>query len=127
MLGSDTNGSCTATESSLFDLNLPSIAIPNLKSSETVSRTVTNVGQPDAVYKASVEPPAGVDMLVEPLTLVFGMDTSSQSFKVTFKAMRKIQGDYSFGNLVWHDGGSHLVRIPIAVRVVIKDSYSTVS
>ncbi|KAM0859633.1 hypothetical protein ACQ4PT_047064 [Festuca glaucescens] len=127
MLGSDTNGSCTATESSLFDLNLSSIAIPSLKSSETVSRTVTNVGQPDAVYKASVEPPAGVDMLVEPMTLVFGTDTSSESFKVTFKAMRKIQGDYSFGNLAWHDGGSHFVRIPVAVRVVIEDSYSTVS
>jgi hypothetical protein len=66
-------------------------------------------------------------MVVEPITLVFGTDTSSQSFKVTFKAMRKIQGDYSFGNLVWHDGGSHFVRIPIAVRVVIEDSYSTVS
>jgi hypothetical protein len=127
MLGSDTNGTCTATASSLFDLNLPSIAIPSLKSSETVSRTVTNVGQPDAVYKGFVEPPAGIDMLVEPMMLVFGKDTSSQSFKVTFKATRKIHGDYSFGNLAWHDGGSHWVRIPIAVRVVIEDSYSTVS
>uniref|UniRef100_A0ACD6A2I1 Uncharacterized protein n=1 Tax=Avena sativa TaxID=4498 RepID=A0ACD6A2I1_AVESA len=127
MVGSDANDSCAATESSLFDLNLPSIAIPNLKSSETVSRTVTNVGQPDAVYKAFVEPPAGVDMMVEPMMLVFGKDTSSRSFKVTFKATRKFQGDYSFGNLSWHDGGSHWVRIPIAVRVVIQDSYSTVS
>lgn len=65
MLGSDTNSSCIATHKSLFDLNLPSIAIPNLKSSETVSRTVTNVGQVDSVYKAFVEPPAGVDMLVK--------------------------------------------------------------
>lgn len=127
MVGSDSNGSCTATESSLFDLNLPSIAIPNLKSSETISRTVTNVGQPDAVYKAFAEPPAGVDMLVEPRMLVFDKDMISRSFKVTFKATRKIQGDYSFGNLAWHDGGTHWVRIPIAIRVVIEDSYSTVS
>ena len=127
MVGSDRNDSCMGAEISLFDLNLPSIAIPNLKSSQTVSRIVTNVGQPEAVYKAFVEPPAGVDMLVDPMMLVFGKDTSSQSFKVTFKATRKIQGDYSFGNLAWHDGGSHWVRIPIAVRVVIKDSYSTVS
>uniref|UniRef100_A0A8R7Q2C1 Subtilisin-like protease fibronectin type-III domain-containing protein n=1 Tax=Triticum urartu TaxID=4572 RepID=A0A8R7Q2C1_TRIUA len=127
MLGSDTNSSCIATQKSLFDLNLPLIAIPNLKSSETVSRTVTNVGQADSVYKAFVEPPAGVDMLVKPMVLVFGKDTSSQSFKVSFKETRKIQGDYSFDNLVWHDGGSHWVRIPIAVRVVIDDLYSTVS
>lgn len=119
--------SCPTIERPLLDLNLPSIAIPNLKTSETVSRTVTNVGQPDAVYKASFDPPVGVDMSVEPLTLVFGKKGRSQSFKVTFKASRKVQGDYAFGNLVWHDGGSHRVRIPIAVRVIIEDSYSAVS
>ena len=91
--------------------------IPNLKTSETVSRTVTNVGQPDAVYKAFFEPPTGVHMSVEvePTVLVFGKKKRSQSFKVTFRAMHKIQGDCSFGNLVWHDGGRHWVRIPIAV------------
>lgn len=127
MVGSNGNSSCTAIERSLYDLNLPSIAIPNLKTSETVSRTVTNVGQPDAVYNAFFEPPNGIDMLVEPRTLVFRKDIRSQSFKVTFKATRKIQGDYTFGNLAWHDGGSHWVRIPIAVRVVMQDFYSTVS
>ncbi|XP_062225103.1 subtilisin-like protease SBT3.5 [Phragmites australis] len=124
--GSDIiDSSCPTIERSLMDLNLPSITIPNLKTSETVSRTVTNVGQPDAVYKALFEPPTGVDMSVEPPMLVFGKKMS-RSFKVTFKATRKIHGDYSFGNLVWHDGGSHWVRIPIAVRVVIQNSYSTV-
>ncbi|KAK3118682.1 hypothetical protein QOZ80_9BG0704040 [Eleusine coracana subsp. coracana] len=123
--GSDIDSSCPTIKRSLLDLNLPSISIPNLKTSETVSRTVTNVGQPDAVYKAFFEPPAGVDMSVEPTILVFSKKRSL-SFKVTFKAARKIQGDYSFGNLVWRDEDNHSVRIPIAVRVVIEDSYSTV-
>uniref|UniRef100_K3ZMM6 Subtilisin-like protease fibronectin type-III domain-containing protein n=1 Tax=Setaria italica TaxID=4555 RepID=K3ZMM6_SETIT len=122
---SDTEGTCPVIERSLLNLNLPSIAIRNLKTSETVLRTVTNVGQPDAVYKAFFEPPTGVEMSVEPTMLMFGKKRS-QSFKVTFKAMHKVQGDYSFGNLVWHDGGSHWVRIPIAVRVVIQNLYSTV-
>lgn len=122
---SDTEGICPVIERSLLNLNLPSIAIPNLKTSETVLRTVTNVGQPDAVYKAFFEPPTGVEMSVEPTMLMFGKKRS-QSFKVTFKAMHKVQGDYSFGNLVWHDEGSHWVRIPIAVRVVIQNLYSTV-
>lgn len=41
--GSDIESSCPTIERSLLDLNLPSIAIPNLKTSETVLRTVTNV------------------------------------------------------------------------------------
>uniref|UniRef100_A0A0E0R6L8 Subtilisin-like protease n=1 Tax=Oryza rufipogon TaxID=4529 RepID=A0A0E0R6L8_ORYRU len=127
MIGSNTNRSCTAIESSLFDLNLPSIAIPNLKTSQTISRTVTNVGQPDVVYKAFLQPPAGIDMLVKPKMLVFDKNTRSQCFKVTFKARQKFQGDYTFGSLAWHDGSSHWVRIPIAIRAVIEDFYSTVS
>jgi len=84
--GLGVNGNCTTPKASVADLNLPSIAIPNLKASETVMRTVTNVGQTDAVYKAFFQPPPGVEMSVEPSVLVF-------------KAMRWIQGDYMFGTM----------------------------
>ncbi|TKV99926.1 hypothetical protein SEVIR_8G076032v4 [Setaria viridis] len=73
---SDTEGICPVIERSLLNLNLPSIAIPNLKTSETVSRAVTNVGQPDAVYKAFFKPPTGVEMSVEPTMLMFGKKRS---------------------------------------------------
>ncbi|KAL5213697.1 hypothetical protein ABZP36_002849 [Zizania latifolia] len=118
---------CTTAKGSLADLNLPSIAIPNLRTFQSAARTVTNVGQLDAVYKAFLEPPAGVEMAVEPPVLVFSKDRRVQSFKVTFKTRRKVQGDYTFGSLAWHDGGSHWVRIPIAVRIVIQDIYSKIS
>uniref|UniRef100_A0A0D9W1W8 Subtilisin-like protease n=1 Tax=Leersia perrieri TaxID=77586 RepID=A0A0D9W1W8_9ORYZ len=125
-LGSKDN--CTTEKGSVTDLNLPSIAIPNLRTSETAVRTVTNVGdQHDAVYKAFFETPAGVEMTVEPSVLVFSNEKKVQSFKVTFKATCKVQGDYTFGSLAWHDGGSHWVRIPIAVRVVIDEIYSKIS
>ncbi|KAF7056719.1 hypothetical protein CFC21_064099 [Triticum aestivum] len=116
------NNNCTPP-----DLNLPSIAIPGLKTSVTVVRTVTNVGQPNAVYKAFLEPPPGVKMAVEPAVLVFSNARRMQSFKVIFRATRRIQGSYTFGSLAWHDGGAHLVRIPIAVRVVIEELYSDAS
>ncbi|KAF0891569.1 hypothetical protein E2562_010563 [Oryza meyeriana var. granulata] len=118
---------CTTTKGSLADLNLPSIAIPNLRTFQAATRTVTNVGQVNAVYKAFLQPPAGVEMAVEPPVLVFSKERRVQSFSVTFKATRKMQGDYRFGSLAWHDGGSHWVRIPIAVRIVIEEVYSKIS
>lgn len=120
--GLGSNKNCTPP-----DLNLPSIAIPGLKTSVTVVRTVTNVGQPNAVYKAFLEPPPGVKMAVEPAVLVFSNARRVQSFQVTFRATRRIQSSYTFGSLAWHDGGAHLVRIPIAVRVVIEELYSDAS
>lgn len=110
-----------------YNLNLPSIAIPNLKTSISVWRTVTNVGQTDAVYKAFFQSPAGVEMSVEPSLLFFNKENKMRSFKVTFKATRKLQGSYMFGSLAWHDGGSHWVRVPIAVRTTIDDLYSEIS
>lgn len=125
--GLGANGSCTAPKGSTYDLNLPSIAIHGLRTYVTVVRTVTNVGQPNAVYKAFFQPPPGVKMAVEPAMLVFTNARKVQSFKVTFMATRRIQGGYTFGSLTWHDGGAHWVRIPIAVRVAIEEFYSDVS
>uniref|UniRef100_A0A0E0KMB3 Subtilisin-like protease n=1 Tax=Oryza punctata TaxID=4537 RepID=A0A0E0KMB3_ORYPU len=127
MGGLATGGNCTTTRGSITDLNLPSIAIPDLRTFQAVTRTVTNVGHVNTVYKAFLQPPAGVEMVVEPLVLMFSKEKKVQSFKVTFKATRRVQGDYRFGSLAWHDGGSHWVRIPIAVRIVIEDIYSKIA
>ncbi|XP_040379076.1 subtilisin-like protease SBT3.9 [Oryza brachyantha] len=125
-LGSGDN--CTTAKGSVADLNLPSIAIPDLRTFQAATRTVTNVGgQANAIYRAFLQAPAGVEMAVEPPVLVFTKDRRVQSFRVTFRATRRVQGDYRFGSLAWHDGGSHWVRIPIAVRIVIQDIYSKIS
>ncbi|KAF0891579.1 hypothetical protein E2562_010571 [Oryza meyeriana var. granulata] len=117
------NSSC---EFEFRKMNLPSIAIPYLKAPTTVLRTVTNVGQADAVYKAVVQSPPGVQILVEPSVLQFSQGKKKQSFKVTFSMTHKVQGSYLFGSLAWHDGGAHYVRIPIAVRPVVFDNYADV-
>ncbi|KAL5214810.1 hypothetical protein ABZP36_003962 [Zizania latifolia] len=113
-------------ESEYLNLNLPSIAIPNLKAPTSVVRTVTNVGQADAVYKVIVQSPPGVQISVEPSVLIFSQGKNKHSFKVTFNMTHKVQGSYLFGSLAWHDGGSHYVRIPIAVRPVVSDNYADV-
>ncbi|XP_038982196.1 subtilisin-like protease SBT3.5 [Phoenix dactylifera] len=114
---------CGSELEPLYYLNLPSIAIPNLKDTVTIWRTVTNVGKVDAIYEAVLQPPPGVHMLAEPSTLEFNAENKMRTFKVTFTSIHKVQGDYMFGSLTWWDG-FHSVRIPIAIRVVIEDFYA---
>lgn len=113
---------CGTYMGELYQLNLPSIAVPDLKESITVRRTVTNVGPVEATYQAVVEAPTGVDVSVEPSVITFTRDTSrSVVFTVRFTAKRRVQGGYTFGSLTWSDGNTHSVRIPIATRIVIQD------
>ena len=104
-----------------MNLNLPSISIPNLKQSLTVTRTVTNVGPVNSVYVAHVQPPARVSVRVHPPRLVFNSTVKKLKFKVSFCTLIRTQGRYSFGNLFWEDG-VHVVRIPLVVRIVIRES-----
>ncbi|KAH7664672.1 Peptidase S8 subtilisin-related protein [Dioscorea alata] len=118
---------CDVLTVPLYYLNVPSIAIPDLRTTQNVWRTVFNVGNVDATYKAMVEPPSGIKMVVEPSVLVFDAKKKMNSFKVTFTTTRKVQGLYTFGSLTWVDGKGHSVRSPIAVRTVIYDNYSDAS
>ncbi|KAG1354754.1 subtilisin-like protease SBT3.9 [Cocos nucifera] len=115
---------CPITSSAL-DLNLPSIVIPNLKGSVTITRTMTNIGPANSVYEALVHPPRGIEMEVMPLILEFNSTISSISFTVTFTPGRRVHSDYRFGSLTWTDG-VHVVRSPVAVRVIIYDSYADI-
>ncbi|OVA04692.1 Peptidase S8/S53 domain [Macleaya cordata] len=108
-----------------LDLNLPSISIPNLKKTTTITRTVTNVGPINSVYKALVQSPHGVNMIVKPETLSFNSSTRSLTFRVKFSSTQKLQGVYTFGSLTWTDG-VHFVRSPVAVRVITFESYTDV-
>ncbi|KAF5178745.1 Subtilisin-like protease [Thalictrum thalictroides] len=115
--------SCTKKKNLGLDLNLPSISIPKLRRAVTVSRTVTNVGPTNSVYKALVQSPHGIRMTVNPRTLFFNSTSVNLTFQVKFSSTQKVHGDYSFGSLTWTDG-QHIVRIPIAVRVIKFESYA---
>ncbi|KAL2460081.1 Subtilase family protein [Abeliophyllum distichum] len=117
-----TNAPCRGTANFLANFNLPSITIPQLKNCMTVSRTVTNVGPDISIYTAMIQSPPGTDVVVKPPILTFSSDVKKLKFKVTFCSLLRVQGTYSFGNLLWDDG-SHVVRIPLIVRSIVEEYY----
>ncbi|KAL1328639.1 hypothetical protein HN51_038457 [Arachis hypogaea] len=113
-----TTRSCEKQKYQGLNLNLPSISVPNLKKAAKVTRTVTNVGNITAVYRAIVKEPYGIEVRVEPQILSFNSDTTILSFSVMLHSTQKVHnGDYRFGSLTWTDG-KHSVRTPLAVRTI---------
>jgi subtilisin family serine protease len=97
-------------------LNYPSIGIAELAGTQTVERTVTNVG-PAGTYTASVDAPAGITVSVSPSSLTLA-EGESGTFEVTFTATSSAAfGSWAFGSLTWNDG-AHNVRSPMAVKPV---------
>lgn len=108
------------------NLNYPSIAASFSSSSmgvasKTLMRTVTNVGDTNAVYKVKVDAPKGTTVVVKPAKLVFTERIRKLSYFVTVKVVRKniVMGDAGalFGSLSWMDG-KHVVRSPIVVTQI---------
>ena len=99
---------------SLTNLNYPSITVPNLSHSITVTRTLKNVGSP-GTYRVGVQKPSGISVTVEPRSLKFKKIGEEKIFNVTLRIKAKAAKDYVFGNLVWSDT-KHYVRSPIVVQ-----------
>lgn len=114
---SETPYTCPSEKISLTNFNYPSITVPNLNGSITVTRTVKNVGSP-ATYSAQIFKPAGISVVVKPKSLKFKKIGEEKTFKVTLKS-KKGRGvkDYVFGQLKWSDG-KHYVRSPITIRTI---------
>ncbi|KAF8096982.1 hypothetical protein N665_0298s0046 [Sinapis alba] len=106
---------CSTPLPSVLDVNYPAITIPNLNGEVTVTRTVTNVGPVDSVYRAVVEAPEGVKIVVEPETLVFNSSTKKLVFQVRVSTSHKSDTGYFFGSFIWTDGTRNVV-IPLSVR-----------
>lgn len=106
---------CPIKRPSILDINLPSITIPSLRNSITVTRTVTNVGAPKSVYEATIDPPLGTVVSVNPNPLVFNSTVNILTFKITISTTHQMNTGYYFGSLTWTDT-VHAVRIPLSVR-----------
>ncbi|KAJ7562652.1 hypothetical protein O6H91_03G078600 [Diphasiastrum complanatum] len=105
------------------NLNYPSFSAVLDQSSSpvlttTLSRTVTNVGDPSSVYTAEIIAPAGMQISVKPEKLVFADLHQKLSYSLTIVAdrLKLLPGDSEteFGFLTWSDG-SHQVQSPIVV------------
>ncbi|KAK9138121.1 hypothetical protein Sjap_008715 [Stephania japonica] len=105
---------------SAADLNYPSISVPNLRDSYSVTRTLTNVGRPRSIYKAFWSSPVGINVTVSPKLLVFKKYGEKVNFTVNFKVTAPSKG-YRFGTLTWRRGKLR-VSSPLVVRVVSSDS-----
>ncbi|KAG2719647.1 hypothetical protein I3760_03G275100 [Carya illinoinensis] len=102
---------------SLANLNYPSITIAKLSDSITVTRTLKNVGSP-GTYRAHVQEPSGILVIVKPETLKFRKVDEEKSFNITLMVREaKASEDYVFGRLIWSDG-KHSVKSPIVVKAV---------
>jgi hypothetical protein len=113
---------CPIEEPSILNINLPSITIPNLRNSITLTRTVTNVGASNSIYRVMIEPPFGTSVSVKPNVLVFNHKTKKITFTVTVTTAYQVNTEYSFGSLTWTDG-VHIVRSPLSVRTEFLQPY----
>ena len=108
---------CASSYKTNTNINYPSITVSNLKSTMTIKRTVRNVGQnKNTIYFASIVKPAGVEVVIWPRILFFSWFKEENSYYVTLKPLKKSQGRYDFGEIVWSDG-CHRVRSPLVVLV----------
>ena len=105
-----------AQPSKIYNLNYPSITVSAPKGSATVRRTVTNVAEGPVTYKAKVQSPVGISVLVEPAELHFSTSGEKKTFNVSLKPVNSSGGQYVFGSLAWNNA-KHLVASPIVVNV----------
>lgn len=98
-------------------LNYPAILVPTLKSTFSVSRTLTNVRKlrQKTTYRAVVTTPRGIEVSVHPHRIAFNHYGQKVNFTVTFKISAPSQG-YVFGYLQWKHRSSR-VTTPLIVRV----------
>jgi len=119
-------GDCAILESFGFstdssNLNLPSIGVADLVATQTVQRTVTNVGTRRARYEVSVRKPPGINVDVAPSVLRLNPGESA-TYEVTFTVRpNALINAWAFGSLTWSDNRQE-VRSPIAVRPVKLDA-----
>ncbi|XVF20655.1 hypothetical protein REPUB_Repub12eG0020200 [Reevesia pubescens] len=111
----DTN--CESVFKTNANVNYPSISVSNLQSTTTIKRIVRNVGWGNtAIYYGIAKEPNGVQVVIWPRVLIFSPLKQEISYYITLKPLKKSQGRYDFGEIVWSDG-FHYVRSPLVVHV----------
>lgn len=99
------------------DLNLASIAIGGLAGSQSITRTVTNVGEDTETYDFAFTGLTGVDVVADPSSFTLNPG-ESQTFTVTFTVTSAALNTYATGFIFWNGDQGHVVRSPVAVKPV---------
>ncbi len=107
------------------NLNYPSIGVSEVPGAKTVIRTVTNISDDSATYRARVREPRGYDIDVSPNRLRLAPGESA-TFEVTIVNEDAPIGEWRFGSLTW-ESGRNGVRSPIAVKAAAVEFPASVS
>ena len=95
------------------DLNLASISVGTLASSQTVTRRVTSTRAGE--FTASIEGLSGIRAVVQPPVIGFAAAGETKSFTVTLTRTDAPLDVFATGSLLWTSGDT-VVRSPLAVR-----------
>lgn len=98
----------------ISNMNYPSISISGLSGSKKVTRTVTNVGEEETVYVATLDVPAEMDVKVLPEKLHFSKKNKKLSYEVIFTSRASSPMKDTFGSITWSNG-KNKVRSTIVV------------
>jgi hypothetical protein len=118
-------GTAPATAVDASNLNLASIAIGDVVGTQTVTRTVTNVGKKAETYTAAVSL-TGFNTVVTPASFTINPG-ASQTYTVQFTTTSAALNSYTFGSLTWNGNQGHVVKSQIALRPVAMSAPAQVS
>ncbi|WP_431473177.1 S8 family serine peptidase [Ornithinimicrobium sp. W1665] len=112
---------CPETPVDPSDLNYPSISVGDLAGSQTITRTVTNVGQGPMTYTAQVEAPAGTTVTVEPSTIEVPAKGEA-TFEVTITRTDAALNTYAFGALTWQPSSTKVQPVRSTSTIAVRPS-----
>jgi hypothetical protein len=118
-------GTSPATAIDASDLNLASIAIGDMPGQQTVTRTVTNVGEKEK-YTFSYTGLAGITAVPSVSSFTIEKD-KTKSYSITFTNTGAALNSYSSGFITWTGSKGHVVRTPVVIRPVLFKAPAAVS
>ncbi|XP_027182736.1 subtilisin-like protease SBT1.7 [Coffea eugenioides] len=95
-------------------LNYPSFSIVVGSTIQKYTRTVTNVGDANSIYRVKIDQPGGVNVTVKPRILSFSKVNQKLSYEITFTPLSPYKTP-SDGSLTW-TSAKYSVRSPIAAQ-----------
>nr|A0A0M3R8G2.1 RecName: Full=Subtilisin-like protease; Short=Subtilase; Flags: Precursor [Petunia x hybrida]ALC79559.1 subtilase [Petunia axillaris] len=98
------------------ELNYPSFSIILGPKTQNYTRTVTNVGDASSTYTVNIAKTQGVDIVVEPATLVFTKMYQQATYTVSFTQSGDFTDRFVQGAISW-SSNEYVVRSPISVKL----------
>ena len=108
-----TGVACNISLPSPADLNLPSITVSALVGSQSVHRTVKNVANKPEQYTASVLPPDGITVDVQPSS--FSILPQRRQDLVIRLNVTCASPSFKFGEIILTGSLNHIVRLPLSI------------